>query len=136
MQILVTGGAGFTGSRPRERLIDSGDEVIRLDNFLTGCRTGSRDNIGHLLDCTRFELIRCDVSEPIPSSVRYCPLPQHDSPQRCPDITRAQVLPDRSPRWIPRGPSAHHRGLSGAIHDSAEGGRRATSNRKACAGET
>jgi UDP-glucuronate decarboxylase len=42
-------------------LIDAGEEVICLDNFFTG----SRDNIAHLLGCSRFELIRHDVVEPI-----------------------------------------------------------------------
>jgi UDP-glucuronate decarboxylase len=61
LQILVTGGAGFIGSHLCERLIEAGEEVICLDNFFTGCR----DNIAHLLDCSRFELIRHDVIEPI-----------------------------------------------------------------------
>jgi UDP-glucuronate decarboxylase len=61
VQILVTGGAGFIGSHLCERLINAGEEVICLDNFFTGCR----ENIAHLLDCTRFELVRHDVVEPI-----------------------------------------------------------------------
>jgi UDP-glucuronate decarboxylase len=61
VQILVTGGAGFIGSHLCERLIAAGEEVICLDNFFTGCR----DNIAHLLDSSRFELIRHDVVEPI-----------------------------------------------------------------------
>jgi UDP-glucuronate decarboxylase len=61
VQVLVTGGAGFIGSHLCERLIEAGEEVICLDNFFTGCR----DNLAHLLDCTRFELIRHDVVDPI-----------------------------------------------------------------------
>ncbi len=61
MQILVTGGAGFIGSHLCERLISVGEEVICLDNFFTGCR----DNIAHLLDNPRFELVRHDVIDPI-----------------------------------------------------------------------
>jgi UDP-glucuronate decarboxylase len=61
VQILVTGGAGFIGSHLCERLIAAGEEVVCLDNFFTGCR----ENIQHLLDCDRFELIRHDVVEPI-----------------------------------------------------------------------
>ncbi len=61
MRILVTGGAGFIGSHLCERLIDEGHEVICLDNFFTG----RRENIFHLLDNHRFELIRHDVTEPI-----------------------------------------------------------------------
>ena len=61
MRILVTGGAGFIGSHLCERLLNEGNEVIALDNFFTG----RRENIAHLLDNHRFELIRYDVTEPI-----------------------------------------------------------------------
>jgi len=61
MRILITGGAGFIGSHLCERLINEGHEVICLDNFFTG----RRENIFHLLDNHRFELIRHDVTEPI-----------------------------------------------------------------------
>ena len=59
--ILVTGGAGFLGSHLCERLMDAGHDVICLDNF----HTGSRDNILHLLDDHRFELLRHDVTVPL-----------------------------------------------------------------------
>ena len=61
MRILITGGAGFIGSHLSERLLDEGHEVLCLDNFFTG----RRENIMHLLDNPRFELIRHDVTEPI-----------------------------------------------------------------------
>ncbi len=61
MRILVTGGAGFIGSHLCERLISNGHEVICLDNFFTG----RRENIAHLLENARFELVRHDVIEPI-----------------------------------------------------------------------
>jgi UDP-glucuronate decarboxylase len=61
MRILVTGGAGFIGSHLCERLVSEGNEVLCLDNFFTG----RRENIFHLLDNPRFELIRHDVTEPI-----------------------------------------------------------------------
>jgi len=61
MRILVTGGAGFIGSHLCERLINEGNEVLCLDNFFTG----RRENILHLLDNPRFELLRHDVTEPI-----------------------------------------------------------------------
>jgi len=61
MRILVTGGAGFIGSHLCERLISGGNEVLCLDNFFTG----RRENIFHLLDDPRFELLRHDVTEPI-----------------------------------------------------------------------
>ncbi|HEX7997119.1 MAG TPA: UDP-glucuronic acid decarboxylase family protein [Pyrinomonadaceae bacterium] len=61
MRILVTGGAGFIGSHLCERLIEEGHDVICLDNFFTG----RRENVFHLLDNRRFELLRHDVIEPV-----------------------------------------------------------------------
>jgi UDP-glucuronate decarboxylase len=61
MRILVTGGAGFIGSHLCERLVGQGHDVICLDNFFTG----SKDNIIHLMDNHRFELVRHDITEPI-----------------------------------------------------------------------
>ena len=61
MRILVTGGAGFIGSHLCERLVREGNDVLCLDNFFTG----RKENIDHLLDSHRFELIRHDVIEPI-----------------------------------------------------------------------
>ncbi len=61
MRILVTGGGGFIGSHLCERLLSGGDDVVCLDNFFTG----SKENIRHLLDNYRFELIRHDIIEPI-----------------------------------------------------------------------
>lgn len=61
MRILVTGGAGFLGSHICERLLNAGHEVICLDNYFTG----RKDNILHLMDNKKFELIRHDVVDPI-----------------------------------------------------------------------
>jgi UDP-glucuronate decarboxylase len=58
---LITGGAGFIGSHLCERLIEAGQEVLCVDNFYTG----TKDNIRHLLDNNRFELIRHDVWLPL-----------------------------------------------------------------------
>ena len=60
MRILVTGGAGFLGSHLCDRLIGDGHEVICLDNFFTG----RRENVRHLLQHPRFELMRHDVIDP------------------------------------------------------------------------
>ncbi len=61
MRILVTGGAGFIGSHLCERLLDEGHDVVCLDNYFTG----SKENVAHLLDNYRFELIRHDVTLPV-----------------------------------------------------------------------
>jgi UDP-glucuronate decarboxylase len=60
MRILVTGGAGFLGSHLCDRLINEGHEILCLDNFFTG----RRQNIVHLLQNPKFELIRHDVIDP------------------------------------------------------------------------
>lgn len=60
-RILVTGGAGFLGSHLCERLLESGNEVLCVDNFFTG----SRRNVQHLLSNPSFELMRHDVTFPL-----------------------------------------------------------------------
>ena len=61
MKVLVTGGAGFLGSHLCEKLIDSGYEVLCVDNLFTG----SKENIKHLLTNPNFEFIRHDVTFPL-----------------------------------------------------------------------
>jgi UDP-glucuronate decarboxylase len=61
MRILVTGGAGFLGSHLADRLLEMGHEVVAADNFYTG----SKENIAHLLNNPKFELIRHDVTFPL-----------------------------------------------------------------------
>jgi UDP-glucuronate decarboxylase len=58
---LVTGGGGFLGSHLCDRLIADGHDVLCLDNFFTG----RKQNVRHLLQHERFELIRHDVTQPI-----------------------------------------------------------------------
>ena len=60
-RVLVTGGAGFLGSHLCERLLEQGCEVLCVDNFFS-C---DRQNVEHLLDNLRFELMRHDVTFPL-----------------------------------------------------------------------
>ena len=57
-RVLITGGAGFIGSHLCERFLADGDDVICMDNFLTG----TPDNIAHLLANPRFTFIQQDVT--------------------------------------------------------------------------
>jgi len=57
-RVLITGGAGFIGSHLCERFLADGDDVICMDNFLTG----SPDNIAHLFANPRFSFIQQDVT--------------------------------------------------------------------------
>ena len=60
-RVLVTGGAGFLGSHLCERLLESGCEVICVDNFFTG----TKQNVAHLLDHPYFEILRHDITFPL-----------------------------------------------------------------------
>jgi len=60
-RILVTGGAGFIGSHLVEFLLQQEHDILCLDNYFTG----SKENLMHLRDHPRLELIRHDVVNPI-----------------------------------------------------------------------
>ena len=60
-RILVAGGAGFLGSHLCDRLLEAGNHVLCVDNFYTG----RRENIQHLMDNPRFELMEHDVCFPL-----------------------------------------------------------------------
>ena len=57
-RVVVTGGAGFLGSHLCDALIGRGQEVVCLDNMITG----QRENIAHLIDNPRFTYSNIDVS--------------------------------------------------------------------------
>ncbi len=56
-RVLITGGAGFIGSYLCDRFLAEGDEIICMDNLITG----SVDNISHIQD-SRFSFINYDVT--------------------------------------------------------------------------
>jgi dTDP-glucose 4,6-dehydratase len=57
-RVLITGGAGFLGSHLCERFLNEGDEVICMDNFVTG----SPDNVAHLIGNPKFKFVHHDVT--------------------------------------------------------------------------
>ena len=60
-RFVVTGGSGFVGSHVCDALIARGDEVVCIDNLLTG----RRENIEQLMAHERFNFIEADVVEGI-----------------------------------------------------------------------
>ena len=60
-KIAVAGGAGFLGSHLCEKLLSDGHDVICIDNFFTS----NKNNVRHLLNDNKFELIRHDITFPI-----------------------------------------------------------------------
>jgi len=59
VRVVVTGGAGFLGSHICDHLLERGDEVVAIDNLLTG----RLDNINHLFGRDGFTYVKHDVSK-------------------------------------------------------------------------
>ena len=58
MRAVVTGAAGFLGSHLCDRLVERGDEVVAVDNLITG----RLDNLAHLFGRPEFTFLRHNVS--------------------------------------------------------------------------
>jgi UDP-N-acetylglucosamine/UDP-N-acetylgalactosamine 4-epimerase len=56
-KVLITGGAGFIGSNLVESLLNSGNNVVCLDNF----STGKRENLNGFMNNPDFKLIEGDI---------------------------------------------------------------------------
>lgn len=69
MKIVVTGGAGFLGSHLCEKLLESGNEVICIDNLITG----SEDNIARLKSNSNFQFINADACWGLPEGIETLP---------------------------------------------------------------
>lgn len=67
MKIIVTGGAGFLGSHLCDKLIERGDQVIAIDNLLTG----NPDNIAHLQNSPDFQFVEADANEAFPEDLDF-----------------------------------------------------------------
>ena len=61
MRILISGAAGFLGSHLTDLLLAQGQEVVGVDNFITG----KRQNIAHLEGNKSYRFIQHDVIEPL-----------------------------------------------------------------------
>ncbi len=66
-KIVVTGGAGFLGSHLCDELIKRGDEVICIDNLITG----NINNIAHLQGNPHFKFLEYDVINKIPQDLEF-----------------------------------------------------------------
>ncbi|MCU1428896.1 MAG: nucleoside-diphosphate-sugar epimerase [Actinomycetia bacterium] len=61
MRVIVTGGAGFVGSHLCRALRERGDDVVAVDNLVTG----RYENIAELETDPGFTFVRADVSKAI-----------------------------------------------------------------------
>jgi len=61
MRILISGAAGFLASHLTDLLLSQGNEVVGVDNFITG----KRQNIAHLQGHKSYRFIEHDVIQPL-----------------------------------------------------------------------
>jgi dTDP-glucose 4,6-dehydratase len=61
MRILISGAAGFLGSHLTDLLLAQGQEVVGVDNFVTG----KDQNIAHLEGAKNYSFVRHDVIQPL-----------------------------------------------------------------------
>jgi dTDP-glucose 4,6-dehydratase len=60
-KIIVAGGAGFIGSHLCKRLVNEGNTVFCVDNFISG----SKNNVQSLMDNPHFLLVEHDLTKPL-----------------------------------------------------------------------
>lgn len=61
MRVLISGAAGFIGSHLSDLHLSQGDEVVGIDNFVTG----RAENVAHLRNHSRFRFLEADVTQPL-----------------------------------------------------------------------
>ena len=75
MKALITGGAGFIGSHLAERLLQTGHEVVVIDNL----STGSLDNLKNIQDNPKFRFVYDNIrnSETMHVLIEQCDMVFH-----------------------------------------------------------
>lgn len=63
--VLITGVAGFIGSNLARTLLEKGETVIGVDNFITG----QREHVNKLNKYPRFTFIKHDIIKPLPKLI-------------------------------------------------------------------
>jgi len=61
LRYVISGGAGFIGSHMCDYLLERGNQVVALDNLITG----SLENIEHLSGNRSFQFEQIDVTRPV-----------------------------------------------------------------------
>jgi dTDP-glucose 4,6-dehydratase len=61
VRVVVAGGAGFIGRTMCSKLLDRGDEVVCIDNLVTG----SGEHVKELSSRTGFSFVEADISSPV-----------------------------------------------------------------------
>jgi nucleoside-diphosphate-sugar epimerase len=84
MRLLVAGGAGFIGSHLADALLARGDEVVAVDNLVSG----RLQNIAHLSEHERFTFVHHDVVVPLPDLGRFDAVMNLASPASPSDFDR------------------------------------------------
>jgi len=62
VRVLIAGGAGFIGSHLVDACLARGDDVVAIDNLVTGRRM----NIEHLAGVANFRFVEHDITDPLP----------------------------------------------------------------------
>lgn len=87
MTTLITGGAGFVGANLCERLVAEGDQVIAIDNFVTG----RESNLAALRDNPAFTLIEFDLNQGLPDLPRLDRIYHFASPASPPEYQKYAI---------------------------------------------